>query len=53
LNIHVGEEGSNKITLNIAGSGRSIEIDLDKLKEAITVHDKPVEEKTAAIGEPR
>jgi hypothetical protein len=30
------------------GSGKSIEIDLDKLKEAITFKDVHVEEKTAS-----
>ncbi len=48
LNIQVGEDGSDKITLNVQGSGRSIEIDLNKLREAITVLDKQVEEKDAS-----
>jgi len=40
LNIKVGEEGANVITLNVAGSNKAIEINLEKLKEAITVVDK-------------
>lgn len=46
LNINVeSSEDQNKITLNVHGSGKSIEIDLVKLREAITVSDKKVEEK--------
>lgn len=46
LNINVeSSEDSNKITLNIHGSAKSIEIDLVKMREAITIHDKKVEEK--------
>lgn len=37
LNIQVEEEGSEKITLNVKGSNKSIQIDLVKLREAITV----------------
>lgn len=49
LNIHVESgEDSNKITLNVLGSGKAIEIDLTKLREAITVLDKQVVEKQAS-----
>lgn len=47
LNIHVESEDQNKITLNVSGSNKSIEIDLEKLRDAITIHDKQVEEKQA------
>lgn len=47
LNIHVESEDPNKISLNVNGSGKSIEINLEKLREAITVVDKQVEEKQA------
>jgi len=36
LNIDVGDD-QNVITLNVKGSGKSLKIDLAKLKEAITV----------------
>ncbi len=46
LNIKVeNNEDESKITLNIHGSNKSIEIDLVKLREAITIHEKKVEEK--------
>jgi hypothetical protein len=49
LNIHVeSPEDQNKITLNIAGSGKAIEIDLVKLREAVTILDKQVVEKQAS-----
>lgn len=49
LNIHVESgEDANKITLNVNGSGKAIEIDLTKLREAITVLDKQVVEKQAS-----
>ena len=49
LNIHVESgEDQNKITLNVNGSGKAIEIDLTKLREAITVLDRQVEEKQAS-----
>lgn len=52
LNINVEDsEDANKITLNIHGSNKSIEIDLAKLREAVTVHDKKVEEKEASPEE--
>jgi len=50
LNINVeSSEDQNKITLNVHGSGKSIEIDLVKLREAITIQDKKVEEKEAIV----
>lgn len=48
LNIQVEEEGSNKITLNIKGSNKAIQIDLDKLREAVTILDNQVTEKEGA-----
>jgi hypothetical protein len=39
------EENKEKIVLNIKGSGKAIEIDIAKLKEAITIIDNQVEEK--------
>lgn len=49
LNIHVESgEDQNKITLNVSGTGRAIEIDLTKLREAITVLDRQVVEKQAS-----
>jgi hypothetical protein len=51
LNIKVENEGDeNKITLNVHGSNKSIEIDLVKLRDAITVHDKKVEEKEVVVS---
>jgi len=50
LNINVeSSDDPNKITLNVHGSSKSIEIDLTKLREAITVHEKKVEEKSVSI----
>jgi hypothetical protein len=49
LNIHVENgEDTNKITLNVQGSGKALEIDLVKLREAITVLDRQVTEKQAS-----
>lgn len=49
LNIHVESgEDANKITLNVAGSGKAIEIDLAKLRESITILDRQVVEKQAS-----
>jgi hypothetical protein len=49
LNIHVESgDDQNKITLNVAGSGKAIQIDLVKLRESITVLDKQVVEKQAS-----
>ena len=50
LNINVeSSEDNNKITLNVHGSGKSIEIDLTKLREAITVVERKVEEKQVTV----
>lgn len=50
MNINVeSSEDNNKITLNVHGSGKSIEIDLVKLREAITVHSKKVDEKEVIV----
>lgn len=38
------DEKNNKIRLNVLGSNKGIEIDLVKLRDAITVLDTPVEE---------
>ena len=48
LNIHVEGEDANKITLNVNGSSKAIEIDLVKLRESITILDKQVTEKQAS-----
>ena len=39
LNVNVDSEDQTKVTLNIRGSRKAIEIDLAKLREAITVLD--------------
>ena len=36
--------------MNVHGSGKSIEIDLAKMREAITIHDKKVEEKEVIVS---
>ena len=46
LNMNV-EDADDKITLNVQGSSKAIQIDLTKLREAITVVDSQVEEKEA------
>jgi hypothetical protein len=48
LNIHVDNGEDNKITLNIAGTGKAMEIDLTKLRESITILDTQVVEKQAS-----
>jgi hypothetical protein len=49
LNIHVESgDDQSKITLNVQGTGKAIEIDLAKLRESITVLDKQVVEKQAS-----
>ena len=54
LNINVeSAEDQNKITLNVSGSGKAIEIDLIKLREAITVLDLQVDERMASPQEAR
>jgi hypothetical protein len=47
INVESGEDQS-KITLNVMGTGRSIDIDLAKLREAITINDRQVVEKQAS-----
>ena len=39
--------------MNVHGSSKSIEIDLVKLRESITVHDKKVEEKESSAEDHR
>lgn len=51
LNIHVESEDQSKITLNIMGSGKSIEVDLNKLREAITIKNETVVERPAGAEE--
>lgn len=51
LNVNVDNEDQTKITLNVRGSNKSIEIDIAKLREAITVHDKQIEEKEGTLDE--
>ena len=48
LNIQVEEEGNHLMTLNVKGSTKAIQIDLNKLREAITVVDTQVVEKTGS-----
>jgi vacuolar-type H+-ATPase subunit I/STV1 len=48
LNIHVESEDSNKIILNVNGSSKALQIDLEKLRDAITILDSHVEEKQAS-----
>ena len=43
----MGEEGSNTITLNIMGSTKCVEVDLNKLRESMKIIDKHVDEKPA------
>lgn len=50
LNINVDSE-DNKLTLNVKGSNKAIVIDINKLKEAITVIDSQVEEKVGSLEE--
>ena len=48
LNIHVESDDPNKITLNINGSNKAIQIDLEKLRDSITFLDNQVVEKQAS-----
>jgi len=50
LNFKAGDD-EQKLTINIAGSSKAIEIDLEKLKGAITILDKQVEEKQGGSEE--
>lgn len=47
LNVSVDGDGDEKVSFNIFGTNKSIVIDKAKLKEAITIQDKPVQEKQA------
>lgn len=49
LNIKVDDE-ENKLTLNVQGSGKAIQIDLVKLREAITIRDTQVVEKEGSAS---
>ena len=51
LNVNVDSEDQTKITLNVRGSSKAIEVDLAKLREAITVVDTQVEEKEGSLEE--
>lgn len=51
LNINIDSGDDNKITLNVKGSKKAIQIDINKLKEAITVVDTQVEETTDSLEE--
>jgi hypothetical protein len=53
LNINVDSQTDdpNKITLNVKGSGKAITIDINKLKEAITIVENQVEEKEGSLEE--
>lgn len=48
LNIEVGDD-SKEIVLNVKGSNKCLKIDVEKLKEAITVQEGTVEEKSGGI----
>ena len=39
LNVNVDNEDQTKITLNVKGSTKAVQIDLAKLREAVTVID--------------
>lgn len=52
LNISVEGDGDEKVSFNIYGANKSIVIDKQKMKEAITIQDLRVEEKVAT-GEPQ
>lgn len=53
LNIDTGSD-ENSITLNVKGSGKSLIVNLQKLREAITIQDVVIEEKTTvAQQEPK
>ena len=48
LNVSVDGDGEDKASFNIFGTEKSIVIDKAKLREAITIQDKPVVEKMAS-----
>ena len=52
LNIDVGDD-QNTVTLNVKGSGKSLIIDLAKLREAIKIQDLTVEEKQGTTPQPK
>lgn len=51
LNVSVDGDGEDKASFNIFGTDKSIVIDKKKLREAITIQDKPVIEKMASQEE--
>lgn len=51
LNVSVDGDGDEKASFNIFGTDKSIVIDKAKLREAITIQDKPVHEKMASTDE--
>lgn len=51
LNVSVDGDGDEKASFNIFGTDKSIVIDKAKLREAITIQDKPVVEKMANTEE--
>ena len=53
LNISVEGDGDEKVSFNLIGCNKSIVIDKEKMKEAITIQDSKVDEKEAsADGKP-
>jgi hypothetical protein len=51
LNVSVEGDGEDTASFNIIGTDKSIKIDKAKLREAITIQDKPVTEKMASSEE--
>lgn len=51
LNVSVDGDGDEKASFNIIGTDKSIIINKEKLREAITIQDKPVNEKMASSEE--
>lgn len=47
LNVSVDGDGDDKVSFNIFGTNKSIVIDKEKLKQAITIQDQPVVERQA------
>lgn len=45
LNVSVEEDGEDRVSFNLYGTNKSVVIDKQKLKEAITIQDKTVVEK--------
>ena len=48
LNVSVEEDGEDRVSFNLYGTNKSVVIDKQKLKEAITIQDKTVVEKQAS-----